>query len=400
MKKPALLAFAIGCCAASTALANPVVYMPFGTDAGGTLDGTWNAYQRDAIGRTWDESRVFAGGQLFQPTSNLGTNFGPNKNGNLVAITSAGEQAGTTAVSRGDSWIGLTDSHLTSTIDSALMPGTEGNFQWLTGETFGYTAWNGGEPNDFNGAEDAVHQTGGPGGVWNDNGIGPSLGQAGPNFGSLIEFRVNVPNSIITTIDAWKSTFYKSGATLIDSGIAADNLIGGFDQVSSATGYYTHMNMTGEGGDGLFGGDLGVVGTNGGDTNDYAVLSTGRLVITQAGSYVFATTSDDGARMRLDSNNDGIFDFSLVDDNLQGQGAPDLSAPVTLTPGAYAIEYRWWERAGGDGAELSASRDGGAFFIVGNDEGGGLNVSQIPEPGAAGLGVLSLLGLLARRRRA
>jgi len=45
---------------------------------------------------------------------------------------------------------------------------SEGNFVWTSGENPGFTNWNGGEPNDSGGAEDATELFG-SNGLWNDN---------------------------------------------------------------------------------------------------------------------------------------------------------------------------------------------------------------------------------------
>lgn len=416
MKKTTLLLLALSC---GSALANPIVYVPTGSDGTGALNGTWNAYGRTP-NLTFDAARNNAGLTSFQPTFGTallpqGQPYGPNTAGHLVAITNATENAVMTQIALGTQHIGLTDSTVASTIDgynyaalgtieqgangANLVANGDPGFRWVTGESTAYKSWGGGEPNDFNGIEDSADIN--DGGIWNDISSGSTVGQDDSQIkGGIIEYNVNVPSSIITTIDAWRVTYFKSGSTLIDSGAAANALIGGFDQASSATSYHTHMNITNNGGEGSFGGDLGVPGANGGDTDDYAVLATGLLVVTEAGNYQFGTTSDDGAVMSLDTNSDGIFDFFLSDDVLQGQGAADLSSVIALGAGLYSIQYRYWERAGGDGGELSISKNGGAFFIAGNDEGGGLNVVQIPEPGVTVMGALAALGLLARRRRA
>jgi PA14 domain/PEP-CTERM motif len=399
----------------STSNANPVVYLPTGTDANGALDGTWNAYGRTP-NLTFDGARANAAATSFQPTFGTtfipqGTPYGPVRQGHLVAITNATENAAMTQIALGTQHIGLTDSTAVSSIDGfdyntlgtfetggggggIAAGGGDPGFRWVTGESTAYKSWSGGEPNDFNGIEDSADLN--DAGLWNDISAGSTVGQDDSAFRSgIIEYNVNVPASIITTIDAWKVTFFKSGSTLIDTGAAADALIAGTDQASSATAYYTHMNLTNNGGEGSFTGDLGVYGAFGGDTDDYAVLATGMLVINESGSYQFGTTSDDGAVMRLDTNRDGVFDFTLNDDVLQGQGPADLSALVNLGPGLYPIEYRYWERAGGDGGELSIAKDGGAFSIVGDV----FRVVQIPEPSSALLGALALMGF-ARRRRA
>jgi hypothetical protein len=88
--------------------------------------------------------------------------------GNLVTINDAAENAFltatfTTPLFPGDSgtfWIGFNDV------------GSEGTFEWVSGEPVTYTNWNIGEPNNL-GDEDFVHLHGpggpfGPIGTWND----------------------------------------------------------------------------------------------------------------------------------------------------------------------------------------------------------------------------------------
>ena len=61
--------------------------------------------------------------------------------GNLVSINSAAEEAWlrTTISSSERLWIGITDQ------------GTEGNWQWISGDAVTYTNWAGGEPNSGGG---------------------------------------------------------------------------------------------------------------------------------------------------------------------------------------------------------------------------------------------------------
>jgi len=82
-----------------------------------------------------------------------------NMGGHLVTITTSGEQNFLYALWP-SGWIGLTDEV------------TEGTWRWVTGETYSYSNWNNGEPNN-SGNEDYVQFV--SNGKWNDLNNGSSL---------------------------------------------------------------------------------------------------------------------------------------------------------------------------------------------------------------------------------
>ena len=95
-----------------------------------------HSYYRSTGSATWTTARsncTAMGGYLVTVTSSGENNF-------LFNLWPSG-------------WIGLTDEV------------TEGTWRWVTGETYSYSSWNGGEPNN-SGNEDYVQFVGG--GKWND----------------------------------------------------------------------------------------------------------------------------------------------------------------------------------------------------------------------------------------
>ena len=97
--------------------------------------------------------------------------------------------------------------------------------------------------------------------------------------------------------------------------------------------------------------------TNGTDENwdQFSVQWEGVIRILEAGMRL-ATISDDGSRMWLDLNGDGVFEASgpeFIDNNFGSAQAPTEGPPsVALSPGAYRIRIQYDEQFGGNWMRL------------------------------------------------
>lgn len=172
-------------------------------------------------------------------------------------------------------------------------------------------------------------------------------------------------------------------------------------------GYFPTFNIVNSGGDADFPGGVNAPGVPT-DADDFVAIGTGYLDIEpgQTGDYIFRTNSDDGARLKIDLNDDGDFDDAgelvINHDVLQGPTNTDSGVVSFPLDGYYKIEYSFFERGGGAEGELSArSASGTSFILVGDRAAGGLGVVRpIPEPSTmilAGIGGLAFV--LYRRRK-
>jgi autotransporter-associated beta strand protein len=81
-------------------------------------------------------------------------------------------------------------------------------------------------------------------------------------------------------------------------------------------------------------------------------LWTGSIIIPQTADGVFTVRKDDGARVWLDTSNDGIFE--VVTERTTGGGVSNTSgAPVSLAAGVYPFKAAWYEGGGGAGMQVS-----------------------------------------------
>jgi len=120
--------------------------------------GNGHFYQRIDTHMWWDDAKIYCedrGGYLATLSSQNEDQFVYN---NLV-INSISHAC----------WLGGTDEVV------------EGTWQWITGETWNYTHWYSGEPNNCGGAEDYLWIYQGRNGTWNDNKYDASSCSGSPN---------------------------------------------------------------------------------------------------------------------------------------------------------------------------------------------------------------------------
>jgi hypothetical protein len=118
-----------------------------------------------------------------------------------------------------------------------------------------------------------------------------------------------------------------------------------------------NMVQTGAGGD--FPNDDPTPGLPGPSAaDDFVVEGMGMLVVTpvQAGRYIFRSNTDDGARLRLDLNRNGVFEpaETLINDPEIAYGRNTDSALVSLSAGMYRMEFTWFNHPGPAEGEVSA----------------------------------------------
>lgn len=144
------------------------------------------------------------------------------------------------------------------------------------------------------------------------------------------------------------------------------------------------------------------------DDDNFLVVGQGMLVVPPGGisRAIFRSTADDGARLLIDTNQDGDLldpgDVILLDDTTHPP-RDILSKAISLREGNYQIEYSFFEL--GDNAEAAIMVDlGRGFHLLGDNAAvaAGNSLEVIPEPATvtlAGLAILAMAGRMAIRRR-
>lgn len=347
---------------------------------------------------TWDEARV---------------HYTANYKGNLPTFHGAtgdwkpptDRYIGTVIGSHADLWLPGTDADGVSSLDGvnlgALLGTSEGTFKWLdgsdvpTGNVGSGGLWNIGEPNDYeNGVpgEDGMEIY--SGGVWNDDGVGPSLGQSA----TIQPYYLLYDNVDLAGQGQFK-VFYRPGTTA--SLAEAIALLKGPAVVGDAQGRYYAISM----------GDPGVSGTGTGsgggwrdwpkvpwpvddpvvndlDDDNFVTRSIGVVVIPEAGTYTFVVAHDDDCQFTIGTQQEigGACDpSSPVCVQSQLAGATVSSVLVTFpAPGDYPVELIQREGTGSSYLQLFAAKGDQTyafgrgyrqvFRLVGDVLGGGLAV--------------------------
>jgi PA14 domain/PEP-CTERM motif len=181
----------------------------------------------------------------------------------------------------------------------------------------------------------------------------------------------------------------------------ADALLTGVNEQSETTAVMPFVDMivmeAPNLGDGHFGNDLAFPNIAAG-TIQFALDVTGSVVIPTAGTYTFGISTDDGARLSLDTG--AGLQTVITDDG--PQPPTDRFAVVTFpAAGGYALDLTYFQEFGEGEIELFAAPGSFASFnstfqLVGDTASGGLATTSVPEP--ASVGLLAIGAILLRRR--
>lgn len=327
--------------------------------------GTWNLYEFEDDTVSWTAAHE----ATFTGTDSLGLGL----KGHLVSLHSLAEHNFVTSKSGGgDVWLGLTDRvgergqdlngvvfPLNATETGALQG--NGPWKWTSGEAYTYQNWGAGEPNDFNGAEDAAHYNGGG---WNDNSGGwaanqpvadPTNGEEeigfGRRFKAVVEYETNLTDPQIL-YDFGASSPAILGNPMLPGhmgmqGMWAIREVRGVGGLTSVTGAYNaiaagqgtvtegfaptinhHDPDTNGAGSGLVTPDTPFLTNTAGDDNDVLLVAHAKIKPKMSGQHTFGTHSDDGFAFRLKDLSTGQY---VPWDSASGAGGIDPFDPAILS---------------------------------------------------------------------
>ena len=87
--------------------------------------------------------------------------------------------------------------------------------------------------------------------------------------------------------------------------------------------------------------------------DDFAIMATGTIFITEPGTYTFGFSSDDGGGIWIDENPVIVFDAN--------RGTATSLGAVDLSWGEHQVEFLFWERGGGAQCQLFRHKEVGDF---------------------------------------
>lgn len=176
-----------------------------------------------------------------------------------------------------------------------------------------------------------------------------------------------------STADGFDVTLYKANVQVADLTTAESVIANPSFQTAVVSDTAGTINYLNSGPAGHYTGDLPFPGAVS-PTDDFVLEATGTVFIPQAGAWTFGVNSDDGFGLELTN---GVDTFNM---SFPTTRAPNdtLSTFNITTPGQYDVRLVSFDRFGGAEVELFAapgtfsSFDAGAFDLVGDTAGGGL----------------------------
>ncbi|WP_395742930.1 beta strand repeat-containing protein [Prosthecobacter sp.] len=191
--------------------------------------------------------------------------------------------------------------------------------------------------------------------VWNYRFITPTS-LPPPTVGTAYSQTMSARESGFDVQQAFSST---SVGTLA----AADAVLAGTNRTSNWTGSASVISFSSSG---AGGGHFTDSDFPAGPGDNFALKATGIITIPTAGAWTFATSSDDGARVKIDGT-------AVINDDTQ-HAVTDKFGTVNLTAGTHTIELVFFELGGGEAIELFAaagtlSSFSSSFKLVGASDG-------------------------------
>lgn len=252
-----------------------------------------------------------------------------------------------------------------------FVDGTPNVFHQRTGSG-GASIWNGGEPNDWGGNEDAVQLT--TGGGLNDNAVGsgqkylvewdlnladrPMLGPAGgAGYWGIREVAL-LSNSVERTAEAVAFLYYNE----INNGNIVVNAGTRFEGTSPVINFADPQDS---GGGGDFPLDTPFLSDTPNADDNFVFVANGTVMIPEAGLWSFRLRGDDGGMIRLPgqswvkiNSSDGgkgyVEGDSLIFNDPTGNA--NLVGVANLPAGPQKIEVIWFEAGGGANVEVAAAK--------------------------------------------